>query len=60
MEAFAQVLIFLPVLLVSVVLHEVAHSWVALRQGDDTALRAGRLPAFALTDVALAVVRWLV
>lgn len=38
-----QVLIFLPVLLVSVVLHEVAHGWVALKQGDDTALRAGRL-----------------
>lgn len=37
------VLIFLPVLLVSVVLHEVAHGWVALKQGDDTALRAGRL-----------------
>lgn len=43
MESLAQVLIFLPVLLVSVVLHEVAHGWVALRQGDDTALRAGRL-----------------
>lgn len=38
-----QVLIFLPVLLVSVVLHELAHGWVALKQGDDTALRAGRL-----------------
>lgn len=43
MQAFEQVLIFLPVLLVSVVLHEVAHGWMALRQGDDTALRAGRL-----------------
>jgi Zn-dependent protease len=43
MEALEQVLIFLPVLLVSVVLHEVAHGWMALRQGDDTALRAGRL-----------------
>jgi Zn-dependent protease len=43
MEPLAQALIFLPVLLVSVVLHEVAHGWVALRQGDDTALRAGRL-----------------
>lgn len=43
MERVEQVLIFLPVLLVSVVLHEVAHGWVALRQGDDTALRAGRL-----------------
>lgn len=43
MERIEQVLIFLPVLLVSVVLHEVAHGWVALRQGDDTAQRAGRL-----------------
>ncbi len=43
MERVEQVLIFLPVLLVSVVLHEVAHGWVALRQGDDTAQRAGRL-----------------
>jgi Zn-dependent protease len=43
MDSLAQALIFLPVLLVSVVLHEVAHGWVALRQGDDTALRAGRL-----------------
>jgi Zn-dependent protease len=37
------ILLFLPVLVLSVVLHEVAHGWVALRQGDDTALRAGRL-----------------
>ncbi len=43
MERVEQVLIFLPVLLVSVVLHEVAHGWVALRQGDDTAQQAGRL-----------------
>lgn len=37
------ILLFLPVLVFSVVLHEVAHGWVALKQGDDTALRAGRL-----------------
>lgn len=43
MERLAQILIFLPVLLISVVLHEVAHGWMALKQGDDTALRAGRL-----------------
>lgn len=43
MERVEQVLVFLPVLLVSVVLHEVAHGWVALKQGDDTAQRAGRL-----------------
>ena len=43
MERVERVLVFLPVLLVSVVLHEVAHGWVALKQGDDTAKRAGRL-----------------
>ncbi len=43
MERIERVLIFLPVLLISIVLHEVAHGWVALKQGDETALRAGRL-----------------
>ena len=36
-------LLILPVLLFSVVLHEVAHAWVALREGDDTAERLGRI-----------------
>src|SRR5690606_32236027 len=36
-------LLVLPVLLLSVVLHEYAHGWMALRQGDRTALEAGRL-----------------
>src|SRR5690606_9161550 len=36
-------LLVLPVLLLSVVLHEYAHGWMALRQGDRTALDAGRL-----------------
>lgn len=43
MERLERILVFLPVLLLSVVLHEVAHGWVALQQGDDTAKRAGRL-----------------
>lgn len=43
MERVSQVLVFIPVLLVSVVLHEVAHGWVARTQGDRTAERAGRL-----------------
>lgn len=43
MEQVERILIFLPVLLVSVVLHEVAHGWVARSQGDPTAERAGRL-----------------
>ena len=36
-------LIQLPVLVFSVVLHEVAHGWVARREGDPTADLAGRL-----------------
>ncbi|MEX2182549.1 MAG: site-2 protease family protein [Gemmatimonadaceae bacterium] len=32
-----------PILLFSMVAHEYAHGYAALRQGDDTALRAGRL-----------------
>jgi Zn-dependent protease len=36
-------LIALPVLLMSVVVHEVAHAWVARREGDDTADRLGRI-----------------
>jgi Zn-dependent protease len=35
--------IALPVLLFSVIVHEVAHGWVALRLGDPTAWREGRL-----------------
>lgn len=36
-------LILLPVFLFSVVVHEVAHAWVALREGDDTAQKLGRI-----------------
>jgi Zn-dependent protease len=36
-------LLFLPVLLFSVVVHEVAHAWVARREGDDTADQLGRI-----------------
>jgi Zn-dependent protease len=37
------VLIALPVLLLSLTVHEFAHAWMALRQGDDTAYRQGRV-----------------
>jgi Zn-dependent protease len=37
------VLLALPVLLLSLTAHEFAHAWVALRQGDDTAYRQGRV-----------------
>lgn len=36
-------LIFAPVLLFSVIAHEYAHGYAALKQGDDTALALGRL-----------------
>jgi Zn-dependent protease len=38
-----ELLIFLPVLLMSVVVHEVAHAQVAFWEGDDTAARLGRI-----------------
>lgn len=38
-----ELLLFLPPLLLAVVVHEVAHAWMARRQGDDTAARLGRL-----------------
>lgn len=38
-----QELTILPILLFSVVVHELAHGWVALRLGDPTARDAGRL-----------------
>ena len=36
-------ILFLPVLLFSVVLHEYAHGWMAKREGDETAYMLGRL-----------------
>ena len=38
-----ELLIVLPVLIFSIVLHEVAHGWVARQQGDNTAAMLGRL-----------------
>ena len=38
-----QLLLLAPILLFSMVAHEIAHGWAALRQGDPTARDAGRL-----------------
>jgi Zn-dependent protease len=43
LQTFQKILLFAPVLLFSVVAHEIAHGYAALRQGDRTALDAGRL-----------------
>ncbi|HEY0021694.1 MAG TPA: site-2 protease family protein [Longimicrobium sp.] len=37
------VLLALPILLLSLTAHEFAHAWVALKQGDDTAYKQGRV-----------------
>ncbi|MGE0160765.1 MAG: site-2 protease family protein [Gemmatimonadales bacterium] len=38
-----QIIILVAVLIMSVVVHEVAHAWQARREGDDTADRLGRI-----------------
>src|SRR5687768_3581157 len=43
MDKIQQVLLFLPGLLLALCCHEFAHAWVAVRQGDDTPLRDGRV-----------------
>src|SRR5437868_8285083 len=40
---FQGLLLLVPVLLFSVIAHEYAHDYAALKQGDDTALMLGRL-----------------
>ncbi len=39
----SQIIIVLPILLFSVIVHEIAHGWIALKCGDPTARDAGRL-----------------
>ena len=49
----------LPVLIFSIVVHEVAHAWVALKEGDDTAQSLGRItlnPASHLDPVGSFIV----
>jgi Zn-dependent protease len=43
LNTLTTILLVAPVLLFSVIAHEIAHGYVALRQGDRTALDAGRL-----------------
>jgi Zn-dependent protease len=42
-EILQRLLVFIPVLLLSLTVHEYAHAWTAHRYGDDTAERLGRL-----------------
>lgn len=46
-------LLFIPVLLFSIVVHEVAHAWQARREGDDTADEQGRITLNPLVHLDL-------
>jgi len=48
---WGEVALVLAIVVPSVMLHEVSHGWVALRLGDDTARRAGRLTLNPLAHV---------
>ncbi len=43
MDFLLQIIIQLPILLISLTIHEYSHGYVAYKLGDDTAKRAGRL-----------------
>jgi len=46
-------LFVLPIILVSLTIHEYAHAWIAYRYGDDTAKRMGRLTLNPLAHISL-------
>jgi len=50
---WGQVALLVAIVVPSIILHEVAHGWVALQLGDDTAKRAGRLTLNPLAHVDL-------
>ena len=43
MSTLDYILIAMPPLIVAVVIHEVAHGWVAYKLGDQTAKKLGRI-----------------
>jgi Zn-dependent protease len=43
MDSIQDVLLYIPGLLLAFCFHEFAHAWVAVREGDDTPLRDGRV-----------------
>ena len=45
------IIVLLPVLFFSIILHEFAHGWIAYRMGDDTAYYSGRLTLNPLSHV---------
>ena len=52
-DIFIRIAIWAVPVLFSIVVHEVAHGWVAYRLGDDTAKRMGRLTLNPVSHVDL-------
>jgi Zn-dependent protease len=52
-ELFVKALLFLPMLLLAVSAHEAAHAWTALRLGDPTAEKQGRVSLLPFTHFDL-------
>src|SRR5574340_884600 len=50
-ERITDLVVSLPAFLLAIILHEVAHGYVAYRLGDDTAKRAGRLTMSPLPHI---------
>lgn len=46
-----EIIVLLPILFFSIILHEFAHGWVAYRMGDDTAYLSGRLTLNPISHV---------
>jgi Zn-dependent protease len=43
LKSYAENIFIVPILIFSVVIHEMAHAWVALKCGDNTAKDLGRI-----------------
>jgi Zn-dependent protease len=53
MQILTRILLYLPLLLLAVSAHEAAHAWAALRLGDDTAAKQGRVSLLPFSHVDL-------
>jgi Zn-dependent protease len=53
MDILLNILIYAPPIILAITLHEAAHGYVALRYGDDTAQRAGRISLNPIRHVDL-------
>jgi hypothetical protein len=46
-------ILYITILIYSIILHEIAHGYVAYKNGDDTAFRSGRLTLNPLSHISM-------